>query len=121
MVPGNGLLVACIMTLNFIWRLVKPTDFKPSCETVLKAFVLASIVKFLTLPIYIWRENSTNYGILIHNILILIYFATSLTFVYSTLYSIPKIFLGIIFTSLIVVKHIIMSNLTLYIELLWIS
>jgi hypothetical protein len=50
---------------------------------LIKAITLASIGKFFFLPIIIWKENSTGFGVAIHLGLVFTYFLLSLIQVHS--------------------------------------
>uniref|UniRef100_A0A182Y7C5 Protein ARV n=1 Tax=Anopheles stephensi TaxID=30069 RepID=A0A182Y7C5_ANOST len=50
---------------------------------LLHGVILASIVKFLFIPIIIWKENATETGMAIHIVLVLMYFVISLVQIHS--------------------------------------
>lgn len=53
---------------------------------ILKSLTLASIAKFLLLPIMIWNTNTNEIGILIHLALVTVYYGLCLINVYSGIF-----------------------------------
>ncbi|XP_037907061.1 protein ARV1 [Hermetia illucens] len=81
-----------------------------------KTITIANLGKFLLLPIMIWKDNTTEFGLSIHYLLVMGYFLLSFIHVYSVVTNMSKFkaFFVIIFTFM--VKHYINGLTTTYLE-----
>ncbi|XP_058058182.1 protein ARV1 [Anopheles bellator] len=85
---GFLLLYAFIYLFNgLLHRTVPPVagDGKSYPRMLLHGVILASIGKFLFIPIIIWRENSNDTCLALHIVLVLLYFVISLVQIHSVI------------------------------------
>uniref|UniRef100_A0A1B0FMD5 Protein ARV n=1 Tax=Glossina morsitans morsitans TaxID=37546 RepID=A0A1B0FMD5_GLOMM len=74
------LLFTITLLLHTKWVLEK--DMKRLIFTLLKANTLANFSKFFLLPIILWRENTTEFDINLHRIIVMAHHLCAQTFVY---------------------------------------
>ena len=70
-------------TLIIRRKLVWTNGMRNYTLTLLKAMAIANFSKFFLLPIMVWRENTTELGSSIHNLLVLSHHLCALIYVYS--------------------------------------
>ncbi|XP_040154493.1 protein ARV1 [Anopheles arabiensis] len=79
---------------------------------LLHGVILASIGKFLFIPIIIWRENSTETGMAIHIVLVLMYFVISLVQIHSVVSDCTRSRSGVIVILAFIVKAYFLTRVS---------
>ncbi|XP_017479833.1 PREDICTED: protein ARV1 isoform X2 [Rhagoletis zephyria] len=106
------LIVACVQRP----ALISCTGINKFAVILLKAITIANLSKMFLLPLIVWRENTTDLGANIHQLLVLGHHLLALVYIYAIVGSFKKLQAFLIILPAFVVKEYIKSNISVYLE-----
>ncbi|XP_004522320.1 protein ARV1 isoform X1 [Ceratitis capitata] len=84
-------LMLFLVTIVFHPRQIENTGLSKFLLNLLKAVTIANFSKIFLLPLIAWRENTTNMGINIHQLLVLAHHLFSLMYIYELVGNFNKV------------------------------
>uniref|UniRef100_A0A1A9WBS0 Protein ARV n=1 Tax=Glossina brevipalpis TaxID=37001 RepID=A0A1A9WBS0_9MUSC len=100
-----------IITIMLHTKWVLDNGAKRFIITLLKANTLANFSKFFLLPIILWRENTTEFGINLHQIIVMGHQSCAQIFVYVIVSHLTKLRALIIIISTYFIKEFVLQHI----------
>lgn len=97
-------------------RLVESTGYNKFALILLKALTIANFSKIFLLPLIVWRENTTDLGANIHQILVKGHHLLSLVYIYAIVGNVQKLQSFFIILPVYLAKEYIKRHISTYLE-----
>ncbi|XP_011208084.1 protein ARV1 [Bactrocera dorsalis] len=98
-------------------RLVESTGYNKFGLILLKALTIANFSKIFLLPLIVWRENTTDLGANIHQILVKGHHLLALVYIYAIVGNVQKLQSFFIILPVYLAKEYIKRHMSVYLEL----
>ncbi|XP_011196925.1 protein ARV1 [Zeugodacus cucurbitae] len=109
-------LILFVVTSAHNPRLVETTGYSKFALILLKAITIANFSKIFLLPLIVWRENTTDLGAHIHQLLVKGHHIFALVYIYAIVGCVQKLQSFFIILPVYLVKEYIKRHISVYLE-----